>query len=485
MGWIKKVISVGGFILLGCQVVSANEVQSYPYALFWNDYQMTPGISKGAVSIDDVLEWRDICREELGDEMETNADAVYESYDSYFADKSCEFLNVTQCADWYEVYDEEVQQSLQQVRLENYYIVFNDEGQYVYQLSLGTGEYSSSDSGPFLRACVSGNVIPLRFCTDEELQDFLQEERERYTEKRNLSMNNVEKADDCQFISGIWELRDILGIEDIYYDTSGQLCIAGIFEPEEFQEKLNQQGYQLRGKYYMGVWYMNGRYEVPPDGIQEEQKQYVQTMAREDEPEKFVEQQKMLYKYTERVGEDKDLPERMAEEQWENLKIALTEMKKMYPEYSCRNLYYHIAGDYNVEEYTGFDPELLAFAETLEYRADKNQVSEDEFGDPEHLELKNLLRKYKEKYPELTYLQIYQTYLQETEESVQMSKREKLYWYLWQKYSFDKKTENIQKEGTNGQNNSDKYRETAVAGIIVLVFGAVAVKLWMKKAEKG
>ena len=103
MGWIKKVISVGGFILLGCQVVSANEVQSYPYALFWNDYQMTPGISKGAVSIDDVLEWRDICREELGDEMETNADAVYESYDSYFADKSCEFLNVTQCADWYEV----------------------------------------------------------------------------------------------------------------------------------------------------------------------------------------------------------------------------------------------------------------------------------------------------------------------------------------------------------------------------------------------
>ena len=333
MGWIKKVISVGGFILLGCQVVSANEVQSYPYALFWNDYQMTPGISKGAVSIDDVLEWRDICREELGDEMETNADAVYESYDSYFADKSCEFLNVTQCADWYEVYDEEVQQSLQQVRLENYYIVFNDEGQYVYQLSLGTGEYSSSDSGPFLRACVSGNVIPLRFCTDEELQDFLQEERERYTEKRNLSMNNVEKADDCQFISGIWELRDILGIEDIYYDTSGQLCIAGIFEPEEFQEKLNQQGYQLRGKYYMGVWYMNGRYEVPPDGIQEEQKQYVQTMAREDEPEKFVEQQKMLYQYTERVGEDKDLPERMAEEQWENLKIALTEMKKMYPEH--------------------------------------------------------------------------------------------------------------------------------------------------------
>lgn len=69
MGWIKKVISVGGFILLGCQVVSANEVQSYPYALFWNDYQMTPGISKGAVSIDDVMEWRDICREALGDEM--------------------------------------------------------------------------------------------------------------------------------------------------------------------------------------------------------------------------------------------------------------------------------------------------------------------------------------------------------------------------------------------------------------------------------
>ena len=128
---------------------------------------------------------------------------------------------------------------------------------------------------------------------------------------------------------------------------------------------------------------------------------------------------------------------------------------------------------------------MLAFAETLEYRADKNQVSEDEFGDPEHLELKNLLRKYKEKYPELTYLQIYQTYLQETEESVQMSKREKLYWYLWQKYSFDKKTEDIQKEGTNGQNNFDKYHETTVAGIIVLVFGAAAVKLWMKKAEKG
>lgn len=93
----------------------------------------------------------------------------------------------------------------------------------------------------------------------------------------------------------------------------------------------------------------------------------------------------------------------------------------------------------------------------------------------------------------MKYQEIYKTYLRTTEESVDMSKREKLYWYLWQKYSFDKELEKLQKgkvtesviqQRMQNTERSEKAQKIAIAGSIVLVLGVAAVKVWMKKCNE-
>ena len=77
------------------------------------------------------------------------------------------------------------------------------------------------------------------------------------------------------------------------------------------------------------------------------------------------------------------------------------------------------------------------------------------------------------KLPDMKYQEIYKTYLRTTEESVDMSKREKLYWYLWQKYSFDKELEKLQEgkvtesviqQRKQNTERSGKAQKTAIAG---------------------
>ena len=53
-------------------------------------------------------------------------------------------------------------------------------------------------------------------------------------------------------------------------------------------------------------------------------------------------------------------------------------------------------------------------------------------------------------------------------------------------YEISGEQEETESESTDSKKSGIKSNmPTAVAGIIVLVFGAAAVKLWMKKAEKG
>lgn len=485
-------------IILICNTVNAGESTNYPYALFQDVDNMTPGISKGAVSLDKVLEWRERYQEELTNYTMQESDLLYQLYDEYFQEESCAFLNVTKCDDRYEIYDEQTQQMWRQERQDNYYVVMNEDGQYVYRLSLYNGEYSTNAAAPFLCSCVNENTISLRCCTDEELDDFLKKEREYYNQQRKLSMQDVDKSENFDFVCKIWELRDVLGVEDIYYNTALELCILGTLDEEEFRSKLQQEGYEFFGNYVMGAWYMDGRYVVPPEETGkkcEEQKQYIQTMQQLDDPELFIEQQKKLHSYIEENLSNDILPERMSEEQWQQLENALKIMKEQYPNYSCRNLYYHIAGDYQIETYQAFEPELVAFVSTLEYHADNNVVVEEEFGDPEYLELKSLLRKYKEIYPEMEYQDIYETHLKATEESAELSKREKLYWYLWQKYSFENQIEETAKQEveenktTKEIKKEDETKENIGNGVIVCsvvltLFAGVVVMQMIKKRKE-
>lgn len=121
-----------------------------------------------------------------------------------------------------------------------------------------------------------------------------------------------------------------------------------------------------------------------------------------------------------------------------------------------------------------FDNELLEFVNTLpDYEADKNVVVEYEYGDPQRLELKRMLKQYKEKFPELSYNEIYQTYIGEIEENKAISKEEKLYWYLWKKYSGE--IEAIDIKSMEIESSVDKTIDRQPLYSIIAGFGILSV----------
>lgn len=121
-----------------------------------------------------------------------------------------------------------------------------------------------------------------------------------------------------------------------------------------------------------------------------------------------------------------------------------------------------------------FDNELLEFVNTLpDYEADKNVVVEYEYGDPQRLELKRMLKQYKEKFPELSYNEIYQTYIGEIEENKAISKEEKLYCYLWKKYSGE--IEAIDIKSMEIESSVDKTIDRQPLYSIIAGFGILSV----------
>ena len=91
------------------------------------------------------------------------------------------------------------------------------------------------------------------------------------------------------------------------------------------------------------------------------------------------------------------------------------------------------------------------------------------------MELKSQLRIYKNKYPEMSYDDIYSKYLSNWEENRHENRQKKLYNLL---YEISEEQEETESESTDSKKCNMK---TAVAGSIVMVFGAVIVKIWMKK----
>lgn len=162
---------------------------------------------------------------------------------------------------------------------------------------------------------------------------------------------------------------------------------------------------------------------------------------------------------------------------WESIEQALNILKQEYPDYSYEQLFYHVGMDGNYQRVTEFDDELTEYEKSLpEYIPNtENPVEESLFGDPRRMELKSQLRIYKNKYPEMSYDDIYSKYLSNWEENRHENRQKKLYNLL---YEISGEQEETESESTDSKKCNMK---TAVAGSIVMVFGAVIVKIWIKK----
>lgn len=109
-----------------------------------------------------------------------------------------------------------------------------------------------------------------------------------------------------------------------------------------------------------------------------------------------------------------------------------------------------------------------------------------------------MLTQYKKIYPNVSYKVIYDTCIKQVEEGSIMSKEEKLYWYLWnkysgevqniissgtdeQKYSFHQQTQTVQEDG-NGQKNTWLVF-TLVSAVVLICTGVCIVTQRRRKRD--
>ena len=131
--------------------------------------------------------------------------------------------------------------------------------------------------------------------------------------------------------------------------------------------------------------------------------------------------------------------------------------------------------------YDNISDGLEKFMATVPYQKNQDDpFDESDFGDPKHLAIKIALQKYKELYPKEGYEFLYEKYLKDINENENLSQKQKRGRYCWKIFKAEEELKNVK---TTAKESEEAF-PTAVAGSIVLVLGAVAVKLWMKKAEK-
>ena len=86
-------------------------------------------------------------------------------------------------------------------------------------------------------------------------------------------------------------------------------------------------------------------------------------------------------------------------------------------------------------------------------------------------------------HPDMSYEEIYEKYLSDWEDTTEMTREAKIYQLIMKRVTGQlSKSEEVQKE--EGKIKKNEINKAAIAGCIVLVIGAVAVKVWMKKEGK-
>ncbi len=487
-----------------------------------------PEYALGAISIKDVVEWQ----KEFQSGTQTDA-----TFDTFFKERAVPMLQTVEAdsflyhnsieVDPYQGTEEEF--TRWGPSLMEYYAVFENDGRYDYILSASLLEVNPP--GPYIKSCVSGKYSRLDV-SEEEFRAFLEEERawkKQVNEKCHyvttildeseylncyceygelyIILTNPEKRIQLeqlgftciltdysrkqayQDMENLWKRRNELGIVDIWLNDYGtNLYVYGEYEETVFMDMLNGSEFEIPINYFFwDTWklehFVDNQLQKDLDFAEKLQNHIGNDI---ENPAWFVEE--LYFRYLASVYYYADHAQ-IEKENWKKLQTALIQMKEIYPEYSCENLYYHIVGDCNVDVYLDFDNELIEFVNTLDtYEADKNVMIEIEFGDPQRIELKRMLRQYKEKFPQMSYKEIYETYIKEVEENMQMPKKEKLYWYLWKKYSqevINIENTKLQKDEyfDQGQKRTEKKRFVylMMAGFgACIVFGGIFIKLKKK-----
>lgn len=311
--------------------------------------------------------------------------------------------------------------------------------------NLGNGEYG----GVYIRG--EGQV-----CVS-----LINEDRRDELEKLGYQCEDAEYSYEQLYeeLRNIWEKKEQLSVNYIEIaESNNAIRVYGLLPEEEF--------FKLYGEKTNEILYFQGR-NLLDDKSNWELENYAQ--FREDmTAQEYCDLCRKILNWA-------DTDEYL--EYWESIEQALNILKQEYPDYSYEQLFYHVGMDGNYQRVTEFDDELTEYVKSLpEYIPNtENPVEESLFGDPRRMELKSQLRIYKNKYPEMSYDDIYSKYLSNWEENRHENRQKKLYNLL---YEISEEQEETESESIDSKKCNMK---TAVAGSIVMVFGAVIVKIWMKK----
>ena len=318
--------------------------------------------------------------------------------------------------------------------------------------NLGNGEYG----GVYIRG--EGQV-----CVS-----LINEDRRDELEKLGYQCEDAEYSYEQLYeeLRNIWEKKEQLSVNYIEIaESNNAIRVYGLLPEEEF--------FKLYGEKTNEILYFQGR-NLLDDKSNWELENYAQ-FRKDMTAQEYCDLCRKILNW----ADTDEYPE-----YWESIEQALNILKQKYPDYSYEQLFYHVGMDGNYQRVTEFDDELTEYVKSLpEYIPNtENPVEESLFGDPRRMELKSQLRIYKNKYPEMSYDDIYSKYLSNWEENRHENRQKKLYNLL---YEISGEQEETESESTDSKKSGIKSNmPTAVVGSIVLIFGAVAVKLWMKKAEK-
>lgn len=235
--------------------------------------------------------------------------------------------------------------------LQSNFSVFDENGEYVFILCRSIGELSTTTGGPYLRGCASGEFISLA-STEEEVEEFISWEYRLREKLRTLYTYVSENLDEEEY-GGCYHN----GYE---YEEDSYEVVHILLVNEKRQEELEKMGFKCHETSYS----LKDKYE---DWEQQSSEKNMES------PAEFVQELQSGWHALNDSFEDG---------YFEKLEKAISDFQNQYPEYSCKNIYYHIAGDCNPEQYFNFDAEVIAFVDSLpNYEADREVDVEEEFGD--------------------------------------------------------------------------------------------------------
>ena len=132
-----------------------------------------------------------------------------------------------------------------------------------------------------------------------------------------------------------------------------------------------------------------------------------------------------------------------------------------------------------------FDEELLSFVDALGPYVpnEKDPAEELLFGDPERIELKSLLREYRERYPDMSYQQIYEQYLSDWEDTTVCSREKKLF-DLAVSRQIAGQNEGEKSSEENSSNFKNSWLVITAVSITVLICIVVWLVIWRRRKKR-